>query len=94
MVEVRYEGVGRGGTADFVWRPGGRGARIPSLQDILSHLPVLETEGYLSVSSRTGRIKVSQGDLSVSKMVDALSEIDIPRVFAEQTGSLGSPREI
>lgn len=71
-----------------------RGARIPSLQDILSHLPVLETEGYLSVSSRTGRIKVSQGDLSVSKMVDALSEIDIPRVFAEQTGSLGSPREI
>jgi hypothetical protein len=27
-------------------------------------------------------------------MVDALSEIDIPRVFAEQTGSLGSPKEI
>lgn len=71
-----------------------RGARIPSLQDILSHLPVLETEGYLSVSSRTGRIKVSQGGLSVSEMVDALSEIDFPRAFAEQTEPLGSPREI
>jgi len=35
MVEVRYEGVGRGGTADFVWRPGGRGAEWGTWGDVV-----------------------------------------------------------
>lgn len=35
MGEVRYEGVGRGGTADFVWRPGGRGAEWGTWGDVV-----------------------------------------------------------
>jgi hypothetical protein len=66
-----------------------RAARIPPLQDPLSPLPALESEGYLSVSPKTGRIKVSQTVLPVDDLVEALSEIDFQKEFVDQMLNLG-----